>query len=129
VLTLELLLIEGLEVLTLELLLVEGLGVLTLELLLVVGLEVLTLELLLVEGLEALVLELEDLEGEELFDTDRLLPLDLLLLELDFFAIRGPESNIKTKAMDSRIALRFFECFRVNMACLLTLLARFSRFM
>ena len=125
VLTLELLLVEGLEALTLELLLVEGLEALTLELLLVEGLEVLTLALLLVEGLEALVLELEDLEelealeGAELFDTDRLLPLDLLLLERVVLAITGTASKIKAKAIDNRIVLRFFDCFRVNMACLL----------
>ncbi len=117
VLTLELLLVEGLEELTLELLLVEGLEELTLELLLVEGLEVLTLELLLVEGLEVLALELEDLEGVELFEADRLLPLDLL----DFFAVTGPVSNIKAKVTVSRISLTLFECFRVNIACLLYL--------
>ena len=96
------------------------------------GLEALTLELLLVEGLEALTLELEalaeleDLAGAELFDTDRLLPLDLLAF---FAAVTGPASNIKAKGTVSRISPTFFECFRVNMACLLSLLARFSRFM
>ena len=124
VLTLELLLVGGLETLTLELLLVEGLEVLTLELLLVEGLEVLTLELLLVEGLEVLVLELDDLEGVELFDTDRLLPLDLL----DFFAVTGPVSNIKAKVTVSRISLTFFECFRAYMVFLLYLACSF-RFM
>jgi len=114
----------GLE-LTLELLLVEGLEVLTLELLLVEGLEAVTLELLLVEGLEVLALELEELEGEELFEADRLLPLDLLPLELAFFAVTGSASNIKAKVTVSRISLTFFECFRVYMACLLSLLARF----
>jgi len=131
VLTLELLLVEGLEALTLELLLVEGLEALTLELLLVEGLEALTLELLPVDGLEALTLELEDLEeledrvGAELFEAEPLLPLDLL----DFFAVTGSASKIKAKAIESKIALIFLDCFRINMACLLTLLARFSRFM
>lgn len=119
---------------TLELLLIEGLGALTLALLLVEGLEALTLELLLVEGPGALTLELVDLEelealaGAELLETDPLLPLDLLPLERDVLAITGPISNIKAKATDSRIILIFFECLRVIMACLLTLLAHFSRF-
>jgi hypothetical protein len=117
VLTLALLLVEGLEELTLELLLVEGLEVLTLALLLVEGLEELTLALLLVEDLEELALELEDLEGAELFATVRLLPLDLLLRLC--FAKTNPESNIMAKTVGRKIDLRFFDCFRVNMACLL----------
>ena len=125
------LLVEGLGALTVELLLVEGLEVLTLELLLLEGLEVLTLELVLVEGLEVLTLELEDLEEpedleglddleeEELLEADLLPPLDLLLLERDDLAITEPVINIKAKTIENRIALRFFDCFRVNMACLL----------
>ena len=126
--TLELLLVEGLEELTLELLLVEGLEELILALL-VEGLEELTLELLdleiedldELETLEELddLEELEDLEGAELLETDRLPPLDLLLLERDDLAITEPVINIKDKAIDNRTVLRFFDCFRVNMARLL----------
>ena len=127
-LTLELLLVEGLGALTLALLLVEGLGALTLALLLVEGLDALTLALLLVEDLEALVLELddpeelEDREGAELLETDLPPPLDLAA----FFAAAGSASNINVRAIDSKIALRFLVCFRVNMARLLSLLVRFS---
>ena len=114
----------GVEVI-LELLLVEGLEVLTLGVLLVEDLEALTLAReLLVRGADAarLVLELEDREAAgagELFEALRLPPLDLLLLERDVFAVTGPASNIKAKVRDSRIALRFFEFFSVNMAILL----------
>ena len=109
----------------LELLLVEGLEALTLELLLVVGLEALTLvRELLIRGADAarLVLELEDgevLAGAELLEALWLPPLDLLLLDRDVFAVTGPASNIRAKVRDSRIALRFFEFFSVNMAILL----------
>jgi hypothetical protein len=131
VLTLALLVVEGLEVLTLALLVVEGLEVLTLALLVVEGLEVLILALLVVEGLEVLTLDrgadvdrlrlaLEDCEAlgaGELFATVRLLPLDLLLRLC--FAKTGPESNITAETIDTKTALRFFECFRVTMAYLL----------
>ncbi len=121
---------EGLELLILELEDLEELE----------GLELLILELEdleELEGLELLILELEDLEetetleelddleelealeGAELLEADRLLPLDLLLLERDDLAITGPVSSIKDKTIENRIALRFFDCFRVNMACLL----------
>ena len=105
---------EDLEVLTLEL---EGLEELE-------GRELLTLELEDLEELETLeelddLEELEDLEGAELLETDRLPPLDLLLLERDDLAITEPVINIKDKAIDNRTVLRFFDCFRVNMARLL----------
>lgn len=122
--TLELLLIAGLEALTGELLLVEGLEALTGELLRAEGIGALTLEPLLVEGLEALTLEpvdgdgLEALAGAELLETDWL-PPDLLPLERDALAITGTESNNKAKAIDNRIAFRFFDCLRVIIAFLL----------
>ena len=89
--TLELLLVEGLEVLTLELLLVEGLEVLTLELLLVEGLEVLTLELLLVEGLEVLTLALLRVEGLEVLTLALLLVEGLEELTLALLLVEGLE--------------------------------------
>ncbi len=118
---------EGLELIILELEdleELEGRELLTLALLLVEGLEELTLEL---EGLDELEIldELEDLEeleafeGAELLETDRLLPLDLLLLERDVLATTEPVINIKDKTIENRTVLRFFDCFRVNMACLL----------